>query len=107
MLFDPGDEPERGLREFADQASFDAAIREALNSDPDTGFFSLNNDPEWRDIGYKGLDEAEAVAAAERKGVAEIQVFRLPFRSFYRLDYKPDRLNLAIVDGQVIRAAFF
>jgi hypothetical protein len=107
MPHQSGDEHEPGPREFADQAAFDAAIREALNDDPDTGFFSPTDDPEWLDIGYSGMDETEAVAAAERKGVAEIRVFPLPFRSVYRKDYKRERLNLAIVGGRVIRAGFF
>ena len=75
--------------------------------DPDTGFFSPIQDAEWLDLGYVGMEESEAVIAAERNEVSEVRVFRLPFRSAYRLDYKPERLNLAIVEDRVIRAAFF
>ena len=95
--------------EVADQAALNAAFKDAMTrlNDPDTGFFGLTEDLEWSDIGYVGVDEDAAVEAAERHGIAEIRVFRLPFRSAYRLDHMPERLNLAISQGQVIRAAFF
>lgn len=95
--------------EDAYQAKFDAAVQDSIKDylRPDTGFFSPTEDPEWLDFGYVGMDEDEAVAAAEHDGIGEIRVFRLPFRSAYRLDYKPERLNFAITEGRVLRAAFF
>jgi len=102
-----GDQPM--VREVADRAELDAiseqSLLDHLKEWDDTGFFSLTKDPEWPDIGYVGMDEDEAVAVAERGGIAEVRVVRLPFRSAFRLDRKPERLNLAISQGRVIRAA--
>ena len=56
--------------------------------DPDTGVFSPTEDAEGLDVGYLGMEESEAVTAAERNEVSEVRVIRLPFTSAYRLDYK-------------------
>jgi hypothetical protein len=102
--------PEMGKHMRMDQAELDAAVQRGLldlsRPDDDTGFFSLTEGPEWLDIGYVGMDEGEAVAA-ERDGIAEVRVVRLSLRSAFRLDHKPERLNLVIIEGRVIRAAFF
>jgi hypothetical protein len=53
------------------------------------------------------MSAEEAASGAVRDGITEIRVFRLPLQSAYRLDHIPNRLNLAVVDGRVIRVAFF
>ena len=110
------DEPIGGHDEIANPLTLDAAAREALDGGfvgvvPDTGFFSLSDDPDWLDPElqrrYVGMREDRAASAAEQTGIrGEIRVLRLPFRSALSLDQKPDRLNFAVTEGRVIRAAF-
>ena len=97
---------------IAGPGALDAAVRQAPNDfrDP-AGFFRLAEDPERLDSElqerYVGMSAEEAASAAVRNGITEIRVFRLPVQSAYRLDHIPSRLNLAVVDGRVIRVAFF
>jgi hypothetical protein len=53
------------------------------------------------------MSAEDAASAAVRDGITEVRVFRLPFDRAYRLDHIPNRLNLAVLDGRVIRVAFF
>jgi len=56
---------------------------------------------------YAGMSAEDAASAAVRDGITEIRVFRLPFDRPYIKDRIPNRLNLAVLDGRVIRVAFF
>ena len=75
------------------------------------GFFSLAEDPDRLDSElqerYVGMSAEDAASAVVRDGITEIRVFRLPFQSALRPDHVPNRLNLAVIDGRVIRVAFF
>jgi hypothetical protein len=96
---------------ITDPAALDAAVRQALNDFKDpAGFFSLAEDPNRLDSElqerYVGMSAEEAASAAVRDGITEIRVFRLPCQT-YRIDHIPNRLNLPVIDGRVIRVAFF
>lgn len=58
---------------------------------------------------YVGMSREDAEAAARSDGIAQIRVVDIPSPpgSALAADYRPGRLNLLIVDGQVVRAAFF
>jgi len=90
----------------------DPAILDALIEFKDpAGFFSLAQDPDRLDSElqerYVGMSAEDAASAAVRDGITEIRGFRLPFDKPYRRDRFPNRLNLAVLDGRVIRVAFF
>ena len=95
------------------QATIEAALRElALNDVKDPGgFFGLAGDPDRLDSElqerYVGMSAEDAASAAIRVGITNIRVFRLPFHRPYIRDHLPDRLNLAVIDGRVVRVAFF
>ena len=98
--------------EVADPATLDAAVRQALSDFKDpAGFFSLAEDPDHLDSElqrrYVGMNVEDAASTAIRDGITEIRVFRLPFNRPLRTDHVPNRLNLAVVEGRVIRVAFF
>jgi hypothetical protein len=97
--------------EVADAATLDVAISQALHDFKDpAGFFSLAEDPDRLDSElqerYVGMSAEDAASAAIRDGITQIRVFRLPLTTL-RTDHYPDRLNLAVRDGRVIRVAFF
>jgi hypothetical protein len=62
---------------------------------------------------FVGLSEAQARDAATTLGVEKVRVIVLDCArgegKHYRLsaDLRPARLNLAIVEGRVVRAAYF
>jgi hypothetical protein len=90
----------------------DPAILDALIDFKDpAGFFSPAQDPDRLDSElqelYVGMSAEDAASAAVGDGITEIRVFRLPFDRAYRKDHIPNRLNLAVLDGRVIRVAFF
>jgi hypothetical protein len=105
------DDPIGENDQIAEPATIDAAVREALNDFKDpAGFFSLAEDPDRLDSElqerYVGMSAEDAASAAIRDGITEIRVFRLP-KSGRWLDHRPNRLNLAVLNGRVIRVAFF
>lgn len=56
---------------------------------------------------YLGLETDEALATA-RKAHEEVRVLSLDAGSLsMHQDHRPARLNLLILDGEVVRAAFF
>lgn len=56
---------------------------------------------------YVRMDKDDAIAAAERDEIAELHVISSPSPQAIRLDYIPSRLNVAVAEDRVIRAAFF
>ena len=57
------------------------------------------------ELPYVGMSRQEA----RSDGVAEIRVMEIPLRSntAFTADLRPHRLNLLVVEGRVVRAAFF
>jgi hypothetical protein len=56
---------------------------------------------------YVGLEEGEAVVAARAAGVFCVRVHDTDADRPFTFDNRPDRLNLAVKDGRVIRARYF
>ncbi len=58
---------------------------------------------------YVGMSRQEALSAADANGVAQVRVMEVPIPPYtaFMADLRPNRLNLMIVEGQVVRAAFF
>ena len=73
---------------------------------PDSWF--ARHEPAF-ELPYVGMSRQEARSAASSDGVAEIRVMEIPLRSntAFTADLRPHRLNLLVVEGRVVRAAFF
>jgi hypothetical protein len=56
---------------------------------------------------YVGLEQDEALAVAGRQGIVQLRMHDLDDDRPFHLDHRPDRLNLAVKDGRVIRASYF
>jgi hypothetical protein len=65
-----------------------------------------SRDEQWQ---YVGLEAEEAVEIAQADGRTDIRVLDLsaPEGVFLHDDRRPARLNLAVRDGRVVRAALF
>ena len=58
-------------------------------------------------LGYVGMRRDEAVQAAAADEVRQVRIIEISSELPLTADYKPSRLNLAIRDDRVVRAAFF
>jgi len=58
---------------------------------------------------YVGMARGEALSAASSNGVAHVRVMEDPpaTGTAFTADLRPSRLNLLVIEGQVVRAAFF
>jgi len=57
---------------------------------------------------YLNLEPDEALAVARNAGIEDVRVIDLSGeRTYLTADLRPRRLNMAIEEGRVIRAAFF
>jgi hypothetical protein len=56
---------------------------------------------------YVNMQRDEALSAAASNGVSQIRTIEIPSNAALTADLRPKRLILAIIDGRVIRAAFF
>jgi hypothetical protein len=56
---------------------------------------------------YVGMPRDEAVHAAESEEVRQVRIIEISSGLPLTADYRPSRLNLAIQDDRVVRAAFF
>jgi hypothetical protein len=56
---------------------------------------------------YVGMRGDEGLNAAGAAGITDVRVIELPSEVALTLDLRSRRLNLLVVDGTVVRAAFF
>jgi hypothetical protein len=61
------------------------------------------------ELAYVGMARDEARAAAISNGITQVRVLEVPTPpgTEWTADLRPNRLNLMIVEGRVVRAAFF
>jgi hypothetical protein len=52
------------------------------------------------------MEQGEAMGLARARGIKEIRVLDFK-RSTYTTDFRPDRLDLLVEDGFIVKATFF
>jgi hypothetical protein len=82
-----------------------------------TGFVTVSPHPHpWFDrhepaveLPYVGMTRQEAESAASANGVIQLRIMDIPSPPNLAVtaDIRPQRLNLLVVEGRVVRAAFF
>ena len=64
-------------------------------------------EPEAGPLRYVGMRKDDAVQAAEADEVRKVRIIEISSGLPLTADHSPSRLNLAIRDDRVVRAAFF